>query len=154
LKSEPEILIPLKKRIATEGRGYEFLKRQHPEGHWGRAFYQPKWTSTNYTLLDLRNLCVPSTTEIMKVLNVIVETCKGVDGSINGFVSVPESDACYFGIEEEKVKSVVDFVISQQMKDGAFNCLVNRYGAKHSSMHTTINTLEGIKEYLIQGYRL
>jgi len=162
LKSELEMLIPLKKRIATEGWGYEFLKRQHPEGYWGRAFYQPKWTSTNYTLLDLRNLCAPSTTEIMKALNVIVETCKGADGSINGFVSVPESDmcingmflnyACYFGIEEEKIKSVVDFVISQQMKDGAFNCRLNRYGAKHSSMHTTINTLEGIREYIIQGY--
>ena len=42
LKSEPEVLIPLKKRMATEGWGCEFLKRQHPEGHWGRAFYQPQ----------------------------------------------------------------------------------------------------------------
>lgn len=162
LKSDPDILAPLKKRIIAEGWGYEFLKRQHPEGHWGRAFYQPKWTSTNYTLLDLRNLCAPSTPEIMKALNVKIDTCKGADGSINGFVSVPESNmcingmflnyACYFGLEEEKIKSVVDFVISQQMKDGAFNCLLNRFGAKHSSLHTTINTLEGILEYIIQGY--
>ncbi len=162
LKSETKVLSPLKKRIATEGWGHEFLKRQKPEGHWGKAFYQPKWTSTNYTLLDLRNLCAPSTTEIAKALNLVVETEKGVDGGINGFVGVVESDlcingmflnyACYFGIEEEKIKSVVDFVISQQMKDGGFNCLLNRYGAKHSSMHTTINTLEGIMEYLIQGY--
>lgn len=163
IKSGPEILFSLKNRIASEGWGHEFLKRQHPDGHWGRAFYQPKWTSTNYTLLDLRNLCAPCTHEITNALNVIIETCKGVDGSINGFVTVPESDmcingmflnyACYFGIEEEKIKSVVDFVISQQMTDGAFNCLLNRYGAKHSSMHTTINTLEGISEYLTQGYR-
>ncbi|PKM60049.1 MAG: hypothetical protein CVU99_10115 [Firmicutes bacterium HGW-Firmicutes-4] len=40
LKSEPEVLIQLKTKIALEGWGYEFLKRQHPEGHWGRAFYQ------------------------------------------------------------------------------------------------------------------
>ena len=38
------------------------------------------------------------------------------------------------------------------MKDGTFNCRLNRSGAKHSSMHTTINTLEGIAEYIIQGY--
>jgi len=97
LKSETDVLIPLKKRIATEGWGYEFLKRQHPEGRWGRAFYQPKCTSTNYTLLDLRNLCAPCTPQIMKELNVIVETCKGADGSINGFVSVLESDMCING---------------------------------------------------------
>jgi hypothetical protein len=162
LKSEPEVLGKLKKRIATEGWGNELLKKQHPEGYWGRAFYQPKWTSTNYTLLDLRCLCAPCTAEISKAINVIVETCKGADGGINGSVTVLESDlcvngmflnyACYFGIEEEKLKSIVDLVISQQMKDGAFNCLLNRYGAKHSSMHTTINTLEGIMEYIIQGY--
>ncbi len=162
LKSGPEVLGQLKLRIATEGWGYEFLKRQHPDGYWGRAFYQPKWTSTNYTLLDLRNLCAPCTPEITKALNVIAETCKGPDGGINGSVTVPESDlcvsgmflnyACYFGIEEEKLKSIVDLVISQQMKDGGFNCLLNRYGARHSSMHTTINTLEGIMEYIIQGY--
>lgn len=162
LKSGPEVLGKLKKRIVTEGWGYEFLKRQHPEGYWGRAFYQPKWTSTNYTLLDLRCLCAPCTAEISKAINIIVETCKGPDGGINGSVSVLESDlcvngmflnyACYFGIDEEKLKSIVDLVISQQMKDGAFNCLLNRYGAKHSSMHTTINTLEGIMEYIIQGY--
>lgn len=59
LKSEPELLIPLKKRITKEGCCYEFLKRQHSEDHWGRAFYQPRWTSSNYTLLDLGNLCAP-----------------------------------------------------------------------------------------------
>lgn len=162
LKSDPALLRELKKRIASEGWGYELLKRQNPEGHWGRAFYQPKWTSTNYTLLDLRSLCTPCTPGITRALHVIVETCKGMDGGINGSVTVPESDlcingmflnyGCYFGIEEEAITSVVDFVISQQMEDGGFNCMLNRYGAKHSSMHTTISTLEGIREYLDQGY--
>lgn len=54
----------------------------------------------------------PCTPEITKALNVIVETCKGSDGGINGFVSLPESDLCingmflnyvsYFEIDEEK----------------------------------------------------
>ncbi len=162
LKSEPEILDRLRKRIATEGWGYEILKKQHPDGHWGRAFYQPKWTSTNYTLLDLRGLCAPRVAEIMKSIHQVADTCIGPDGGINGSVTVKESDlcingmflncACYFGIEEKRLESVVDFVISQQMEDGAFNCLLSRYGAKHSSVHTTINVLEGINEYITQGY--
>lgn len=48
----------LRDRISTEGWGAEFLSRRRVDGHWGRKFYQPKWTSSHYTLLDLRNLCI------------------------------------------------------------------------------------------------
>ncbi|MCK5198032.1 MAG: hypothetical protein KAR21_06760, partial [Spirochaetales bacterium] len=48
----------LRNRISTEGWGAEFLSRRREDGHWGRKFYQPKWTSSHYTLLDLRNLCI------------------------------------------------------------------------------------------------
>ena len=46
----------LRERIATEGWGARFLAAQQENGHWGRDFYQPKWISTHYTLLDLRYL--------------------------------------------------------------------------------------------------
>ncbi|MEL7626491.1 MAG: hypothetical protein AAGU15_06500 [Anaerolineaceae bacterium] len=162
LHSEPDVLSHLREKIATEGWGYEFLSRQHPDGNWGKAFYQPKWTSTHYTLLDLKNLSAPRTAGVAKSINVIAGTCKAGDGGVNGPVPVPKSDmcingmflnyACYFGIDEDRLKSVVDLIISQQMEDGGFNCRLNHSGAKHSSMHTTINTLEGINEYLSQGY--
>ena len=43
-------------RILEEGWGKKFLSKRKPNGHWGVSFYQPKWISTHYTLLDLRNL--------------------------------------------------------------------------------------------------
>ena len=49
----------LQKRIAEEGWGATFLSCRKKNGHWGAGFYYPKWTSTHYTLLDLRNLCLP-----------------------------------------------------------------------------------------------
>ena len=46
----------------------------------------------------------------------------------------------------------VDFILSQQMADGGFNCHSNRKGARHSSLHTTLSVLEGIFEYHNNGY--
>lgn len=46
----------LRRRIAHEGWGAHFLRLRRAEGHWGRGFYSPKWTSTHYTLLDLKHL--------------------------------------------------------------------------------------------------
>lgn len=166
LGADESVLRPLQERIATEGWGRDFLSRQQASGHWGREFYQPKWTSSHYTLLDLRNLGCPTTPGITKALNVIVDTHQGMDGGLNCHVSNRESDlcvngmflnyACYFQLEEEKLQSIVDFIISQQLPDGGFNCYLNSLGATHSSMHSTISTLEGLAEYRLQGchYRL
>lgn len=41
----------LRSRIAREGWGRRLLSLQREDGHWGKGFYQPKWTSTHYTLL-------------------------------------------------------------------------------------------------------
>ena len=46
----------LQNRILSEGWGKLFLSFRKPYGHWGIRFYQPKWTSTHYSLLDLKNL--------------------------------------------------------------------------------------------------
>ena len=48
----------LRGRIATEGWGAQFLSFRKKEGHWGQHFYQPKWISTHYTILDLKNLAI------------------------------------------------------------------------------------------------
>ena len=49
----------LQKRIEAEGWGARFLSFRKEEGYWGRGFYQPKWTSTHYSILDLKNLGIP-----------------------------------------------------------------------------------------------
>ena len=56
----------LMNRIGKEGWGARFLSCRNTNGHWGRGFYQPKWTSTHYTLLDLKNLCISPECEDIK----------------------------------------------------------------------------------------
>ena len=162
LHEDPAALADLRNRITEEGWGRVFLERQQLDGHWGRWFYQPKWTSSHYTLLDLRNLCITSSPEIMKALDLILETALSSDGGVNPAKGIEQSDvcvngmflnyACYFGIGEGKLKTIIDFVLSQQLPDGGFNCRLNRSGAKHSSMHSTLSVLEGLHEYIAAGY--
>lgn len=153
----------LRNRIATEGWGAEFLSRRLENGHWGYKFYQPKWTSTHYTLLDLKNLGIAPTNPLTRqTLNMIFETEKGPDGGIRPIGTVQKSDVCingmalnyaaYFLMDENKLKSVIDFLLSQQMTDGGFNCQSNRKGAVHSSLHSTISVAEGILEYARNGF--
>lgn len=154
----------LQDRIAKEGWGANFIKRRNQNGHWGQKFYQPKWTSTHYTLLDLKNLGIsPEVPEICETLKWILDNLKSPDGGILPIGVDKKSDicvcgmflnyACYFGTQEEKLESIVDFLLSQWMADGGFNCLSNTRGAKHSSLHTTLSVLEGILEYSLNGYK-
>jgi len=153
----------LRKRIAKEGWGAKLLSLQNDNGDWGQGFYQPKWTSTHYTLLDLKNLNIsPNIESIREIILKIINENKGIDGGINPADSVKESDVCingmflnyaaYFNTNEDGLKTIVDFIISQQLSDGGFNCRYNRKGAKHSSLHSTISVIEGIHEYSKNGY--
>jgi hypothetical protein len=154
----------LQQKISTEGWGKKFLEKQGENGHWGLSFYQPKWISTHYTLLDLRYLEIsPSISKITGIIESIIKKNINTDGGINAGKTVIHSDVCingmflnyasYFKIDEEKLHSIVDFLISQQMQDGGFNCRSNREGAKHSSLHTTLSVIEGINEYRRNGYK-
>jgi hypothetical protein len=154
----------LQERIEQEGWGAMLLSRRHSDGHWGKAFYQPKWISSHYTLCDLRNLCVrPDQQLIKESINKIVTQHKTKDGAINHSTLESQGDVCvngmflnyasYFETKEEELRSVVDFILSQRMPDGGFNCRSNRSGAKHSSLHTTLSILEGITEYRLNGYK-
>ncbi|MFC1878661.1 hypothetical protein ACFLZW_01985 [Chloroflexota bacterium] len=153
----------LRDRIAGEGWGAQFLSYQKKEGHWGQRFYQPKWISTHYTVLDLKNLAIsPNNKKIRQSILQVIQKLKGPDGGIFPIGTEKKSDICvngmflnyasYFLMKEENLKSIVDFLLSEQLKDGGFNCNSNRMGAKHSSMHSTISVLEGILEYSTSGY--
>ncbi len=153
----------LQKRIETEGWGANFLARRSPNSYWGLGFYQPKWTSTHYTLLDLKNLQFPrNNSDISNTIIRIIDKEKNSDGGINPSGSVSKSDVCingmflnyasYFGAKEKSLESVVDFILSQQMTDGGFNCQLNRKGAVHSSLHSTLSVIEGINEYVAHNY--
>ena len=153
----------LRERIANEGWGARFLSFRKPEGHWGQRFYQPKWISTHYTILDLKNLAIsPNNQEIRQSISQVIQNLKGPDGGIYPIGSVQKCDVClngmflnyaaYFGQKEDDLQSIVDFLIAERMPDGGFNCFSNTKGAVHSSMHSTISVLEGILEYSRNDY--
>ncbi|MEP1782628.1 hypothetical protein [Reichenbachiella sp.] len=151
----------LRARIATEGWGAAFLSKRRADGHWGQGFYQPKWISTHYTLLDLRNLCIsPDNDFCRQSISKILQECKAMDGGI--YPIVKKSDVCvngmflnyasYFHADEDQLKSVIDCLLHELMPDGGFNCRSNRSKAVHSSFHSTLSVLEGFTEYEQNGY--
>lgn len=155
----------LRERILREGWGKAYMDRQNSDGGWGDAYYSPKWISSHYTLLDLKNLgAPPDDPRIRRCIDEAIDREKGVDGGINPSKTRPWSDicvngmflnfACYFGAEEEGLRSVVDHVLGNLGEDGGFNCedAHNGYERRHSSMHTTLSVLEGFLEYRANGY--
>lgn len=153
----------LKNRIAEEGWGAAFLVLRRPDGHWGQKFYQPKWISTHYTLLDLCQLGIKHDHPLIRASVELVATReKGTDGGINPAGSARQSDVCingmfmnygcYFGVDPGKLQSVIDYLLAQRMSDGGFNCRLNQSGARHSSLHSTLSVLEGITRYRLAGY--
>ncbi len=74
----------LQSRISEEGWGARLLSKRRAEGHWGKEFYQPKWTSTHYTVLDLKSLQVsPDCDFIRQSVAMIAAGYKGEDGGIS-----------------------------------------------------------------------
>jgi len=152
----------LRRRIATEGYGLALVSARQPNGHWGRGFYQPKWTSSHYTLLELKNLgLAPDSSAARQTVCLILAEEVGRDGGLNPAKTVKDSDVCvngmalnyasYFGAPEVRLRTVVDFLLRHTMADGGFNCRSAR-GATHGSVHTTVSVLEGVTEYRRSGY--
>ena len=159
LHTKARTLAVLQKRIPNEGWGKEFLASRNKDGLWGGGLYQPKWTSTHYTLLDIKNLGFPTgNREVKTSVGIVLDSEKGKDGGIN--YSWKHSDVCvngmilnfgaYFLPQHDALNSIVDFLLHTQMKDGGWNCDYLQ-GATHSSLHTTISVLEGLLEYCLTG---
>ncbi len=153
----------LQNRIEKEGWGAHFLSKRKANGDWGERYYQPKWISTHYTLLDLRNLNISPK---QKLIKASIE-CSALPAMVHDPTSKPpvsilNTDVCvngmflnfasYFKTKEKKLQSTVDYILTQHMTDGGFNCMLNRFGAKHSSLHSTLSVLEGISTYEKCGY--
>ncbi|MBL0340769.1 MAG: hypothetical protein IPP71_07540 [Bacteroidetes bacterium] len=154
----------LQVRIANEGWGEKILAKRKPDGQWGDRFYQPKWISTHYTLLDLRNLNLPPNNEmVQETIELVLRNNLADDGGIQlGPSTSQQSDVCvngmflnyasYFKTPDKKLHSIIDCILNEIMPDGGFNCRIIRSGAKHSSLHSTISVLEGFVEFLKAGH--
>jgi len=149
--------------MTREGWGAAYLSRQNPDGTWGRGFYQPKWTSSHYSLLDLKTFGLPADNPQAKSgIEELLPTHMRPDGGVTPSDAITQRDlcingmflnySCYFGVQESALHTIVDFILAQQMEDGGFNCRRNRSGARHSSMHSTICVLEGLLSCRENGY--
>lgn len=163
LHSNQETLTKIQQAIAVEGWGKAFLDHRNEDKHWGIAYYLPKWTSTHYTLLTLKMIHYPSGDfRVTETIDLILKENTGKDGGIVHRHDYPKSDVCingmflsiasYFGIPQEKLKSLIDYLLSTQLKDGGFNCQYRQKKTHHSSVHTTLSVCEGFWEYEKMGY--
>lgn len=155
----------LDENTACHRQGYigEYLQRYDPgTKKWGNGFYGPKWISTNYTLLELHYMEIePDNPVYQESLKNYLEYffTKHVDP-----LGITVMDLCmsgmfigllsYGNIHDTRLDVMIDYVLGQRMPDGAWNCEWNLpYKPKISSVHTTINVLEGLQAYVENGYR-
>ena len=163
LHSDPQIVNQIRQSIATQGWGKAFLDHRNENKHWGLAYYLPKYTSTHYTLLSLRMIHYPiGDPRINDTIDMILTQNIAKDGGITHRIDTPVSEvcitgmflnvACYFKAPEEKLRSIIDYLLGTQLKDGGFNCRYAQKRTHHSSVHTTLSVCEGLWEYEKNGY--
>lgn len=142
----------LQARIAKSGWGADLLAQRGEDGRWGRGLYDPKWTSTTYTLLELRRLglaqndrAAVASTKLLLSESVWMRGRRADywEACIAGFAL---GLASWFASDAEPRDALLAEVLDAQMPDGGWNCRRPR-GATHSSFHTTINVLEGLHDY-------
>lgn len=145
--------------VAREGWGARLLARQDAEGTWAGGLssdgglYSPKWISTTYTMLLLRDLgLAPGDRRARKACGILLDRGLCRDGGLNYGWSTSEtcitgmglSILAYFATDDPRLDTIANHVLDVQMPDGGWNCR-RRFGATHASMHTTINVLEGLR---------
>ena len=157
LAADPETIACERRLTETRGWGQQLLNNQDPDGLWGHGIYSPKWISTTYSLLLLRRIGIPADNEqARRGCRLLLDTSLCMDGGINVHKSRSYSETCvtgmalslaaYFQIEDERPHILADHLLGQQLPDGGWNCL-SYEGHTHSSFHTTICVLEGLRLY-------
>lgn len=145
-------------KMPDEGWGRRLLELRDADGTWGGGIYSPKWISTNYTLLTLRELGLPQNHPAARAsARVVLDQDLGPIGAKDFGLRLIDKDlcitgmylalACYFRLKDQRIEPMVEQLLAEQMADGGWNCKRRRCGAHHSSFHTTINVLDGLADY-------
>jgi len=157
-----------RRRVAREGWGARLLARQDPEGTWAGGLssdgglYSPKWISTTYTMLLLRDFGLPATNrQARRACPLLLDQGLQRDGGIN-YGWRGRSETCitgmvlsilsHFEYDDDRLDTLADHLLAQQMPDGGWNCRRD-LGATHASVHTTISVLEGLRLYELHRRR-
>ena len=158
------------RKIARHGWGARLLARQDRSGTWASGqtpdagLYSPKWTSTTYTMLLLRDFGLPANNpQARKACKLLLERGLQPDGGINYGTWAKwtrKSETCvtgmilsilsHFKYEDARLDTLVNHLLERQMPDGGWNCRLPD-GATHASVHTTISVLEGLRFYELNG---
>jgi hypothetical protein len=157
-----------RRKVARDGWGARLLARQDPEGTWAGGLssdgglYSPKWISTTYTMLLLRDFGLPrSNRRARKACALLLDRGFQRDGGINYGRRV-QSETCITGMvlsilpsfeyDDDRLDTLAEHLLERQMPDGGWNCQ-RPYGATHGSVHTTISVLEGLRLYEVHRGR-
>ena len=160
LDSPTETTEKLRKRIPSEGWGKSFLdKRDNHTGLWGKGLYSPKWISTHYTLLDLKNIGLdPSCPHYAESGMILLDGMWTSKGQVKKYryqdlcvCAMVLGMCCYGKLQSEKLNEIADYILEKQYPDGGWNCRWDK-GALHSSLHTTLSVLEAFRDYEANGY--
>lgn len=161
-----------RRKIAREGWGARLLAKQSSDGRWagGKSpdvgLYSPKWTSTTYTMLTLRDFgLLHNSRQARKACGLLLDRGLQPDGGINyGTWAkwIRRGETCvtgmvlsilsYFRYQDNRLDIITRHLLDQQLPDGGWNCR-RPAGATHSSVHTTISVLEGLRHYELCGGR-
>jgi len=153
-------------KIARNGWGARLLARQDSTGRWagGKAsdsgLYSPKWTSTHYTMLELRDFGLPpGNRRARRACKVLLDNGLQPDGGISYgtwakwtrrgetcVTGMSLSILAYFEYDDPRLELLSRHLLERQMPDGGWNCR-REQGATHSSVHTTISVLEGLRQF-------
>lgn len=156
LLDEPEgVWEPTRAKVASEGWGRRLLDLQDPDGKWEGGLYTPKWTSTNYTLLQLRRLgLAPTNRQAIEGVHQLLDQATWLDGGVSYWKTheLPErcvngmvlSLATYFDVDDERIAGMAEMLLDSRVDDGGWNCNDYRGHTHHSSFNTTISVLEGL----------
>ena len=139
--------------VATTGWGARILALQAPDGNWGGGSYSPKWTSTTYTLLLLRDLGIDPDSPVVRQAIDRVRNQVRLGPEEHPFFEY-QGETCitamvlalgaYFDVEGHT--AVAEWLTGEQLDDGGWNCRTTS-GSRRSSFHTTILVLEGLLEH-------
>ncbi len=154
-------------KVAREGWGARLLAEQDPKGTWASGLYSPKWTSTTYTMLLLRDCGLPATNrQARKACKLLLDEGLQPDGGINYgtwgqwtrrsetcITGMVASILSYFRHDDERLDTIASHLLEQQMSDGGWNCR-RAQGATHASVNTTISVLEGLWLYELHRRRI
>jgi hypothetical protein len=155
-----------RQRTLTEGWGARLLALQDDDGRWGGGLYSPKWTSTTYTLLTLRDIGLPrKCREAARGARLVIDGLLGAEGDPALDERLAALDRCivgmilavtvYFGVVDQRTEQIVENLLLEVMPDHGWNCRKHRHPRPHhSSFHTTLNVLEGLQEYRENGQGL